>query len=481
MSNSPISFRVLSRLLRIWDISTVILGLIIAAGSLLPEFQNSGIQEILTLELQLRHDLFVVVTLLTWGILFQAFTLYSHRAIAELSGSIYSILIVNTVGVFLLTVLATLVDLNMPKLPFAAIVWAIATACSILPRAIIAHWLSRRALNPGNWRSFLLVGTNARSHRLVQSLCSDPVQLRRLIGYVDIGPHQAGDDDKIPHENLFLELKDLPDYLRHSPVDDVIVSLPLKSYYDETMNIIACCEEQGITAHVCADIFETRMTHSRIRYFADQSLITVASHEMHGMPALLKRSLDFISAGALVVLLSPIFAAAALAITMTSQGPIIFSQERVGLNKKIFRVFKFRTMVTDAEFRQGALEAVNEASGPAFKIQNDPRITTIGGFLRKFSIDELPQLFNVLRGEMSLVGPRPLPLRDYAGFDEDWHRRRLSVPPGITGLWQVTDRNHSSFEKWMKLDMQYIDQWSIWLDLKIIALTIPAVLRGSGR
>ena len=143
-------------------------------------------------------------------------------------------------------------------------------------------------------------------------------------------------------------------------------------------------------------------------------------------------------------------------------------------------MLKFRSMVAEAEVQQAALESLNEAQGPVFKIHHDPRITPIGRFLRKSSIDELPQLMNVIKGDMSLVGPRPLPLRDYAGFKEDWHRRRLSVRPGITGLWQVKDRDHSSFDSWMKLDMQYIDHWSLALDLKILLLTVPAVLRGSG-
>ena len=192
--------------------------------------------------------------------------------------------------------------------------------------------------------------------------------------------------------------------------------------------------------------------------------------------ALFRSSVLFV----LLIALAPLLLTAALLVIATSHGPALFNQERVGLNKKIFKVMKFRTMVVDAEVRQAALESLNEAQGPAFKIQNDPRVTTLGKFLRKSSIDELPQLINVLKGDMSLVGPRPLPLRDYAGFEEDWHRRRLSVRPGITGLWQVSERNHTSFDRWMKLDMMYIDQWSIWFDIKIILRTIPAVLRGSG-
>ena len=150
------------------------------------------------------------------------------------------------------------------------------------------------------------------------------------------------------------------------------------------------------------------------------------------------------------------------------------------MEKRRFNLYKFRTMVEDAEQRLADLEHLNEVSGPVFKITNDPRITPIGKFLRKTSLDEMPQLFNVLKGDMSLVGPRPLPVRDYKGFDQDWHRRRFSVRPGITCLWQVDGRSSIPFEKWMELDMKYIDEWSLWLDFKILVRTIPAVLKGAG-
>jgi len=165
---------------------------------------------------------------------------------------------------------------------------------------------------------------------------------------------------------------------------------------------------------------------------------------------------------------------------VTSNYTVFFVQERVGLNKRRFRVYKFRTMVKDAEQKQAELEDLNEVMGAAFKITNDPRITPVGSFLRKTSIDELPQLINVLKGDMSLVGPRPLPVRDYNGFNTDWHRRRFSVRPGITCLWQVNGRHNITFEKWMELDLEYIDQWSLLLDLSILVKTIPAVLKGSG-
>jgi lipopolysaccharide/colanic/teichoic acid biosynthesis glycosyltransferase len=171
---------------------------------------------------------------------------------------------------------------------------------------------------------------------------------------------------------------------------------------------------------------------------------------------------------------------AALAIRFTSPGPIFFLQERYGRHRKLFSMVKFRSMVVDAERKQAALEASNEAQGPVFKLKSDPRVTKVGAFLRKTSIDELPQLFNVIAGDMSLVGPRPLPKRDVSRFEEPWLLRRFSVRPGLTCIWQVSGRSNTTFDDWIKQDLAYIDNWSLSLDLTLLVRTIPAVLRGDG-
>jgi lipopolysaccharide/colanic/teichoic acid biosynthesis glycosyltransferase len=183
---------------------------------------------------------------------------------------------------------------------------------------------------------------------------------------------------------------------------------------------------------------------------------------------------------ALLILSMPLLLVVGVLVKLTSEGPVLFRQTRVGLNKRMFSIYKFRTMSADAEKVQDQLLSRNEMSGPVFKIKDDPRITPLGKILRKTSIDELPQLFNVLKGQMSLVGPRAMSLRDYQLFDKDCHRRRFSVKPGITCLWQVHGRSSIPFEQWMELDLQYIDRWSLWLDIKILAKTVPAVLRGTG-
>jgi lipopolysaccharide/colanic/teichoic acid biosynthesis glycosyltransferase len=195
---------------------------------------------------------------------------------------------------------------------------------------------------------------------------------------------------------------------------------------------------------------------------------------------LVKRLLDFLGALAGLLVLSPLLIGIAVAIKATSSGPVIFTQERYGQNKRRFRMFKFRTMVPDAEARMKELEARNEAAGPIFKMRHDPRVTPIGAWLRRTSLDELPQLANVLLGQMSLVGPRPMAVRDVQLFEEAWFMRRFSAPPGMTGLWQVSGRSNLGFDDWVTLDLKYIDEWSLALDLKILAKTLPTVLRGVG-
>jgi exopolysaccharide biosynthesis polyprenyl glycosylphosphotransferase len=230
-----------------------------------------------------------------------------------------------------------------------------------------------------------------------------------------------------------------------------------------------------------ADFFSTQVSHPSFDDLHGKPVLVFRATPEASWQSLLKQMIDFLMALAAVVALAIPFLVIGLLIKLSSPGPILFRQRRCGLNGQPFTILKFRTMETDAEQRQAELAAMNEMTGPVFKIKNDPRITPIGRFLRKFSIDEFPQFFNVLRGEMSLVGPRPLPVDEVKRFDDLAHRRRLSVKPGLTCLWQISGRNQvSNFRDWVRLDLEYIDNWSLWLDLKILWRTIPIVLAGTG-
>ncbi|OGR31444.1 MAG: hypothetical protein A2139_05635 [Desulfobacca sp. RBG_16_60_12] len=308
----------------------------------------------------------------------------------------------------------------------------------------------------------------------------------RVMGFVDQEwqGHREFQQSGYP---LLTDFKNFPAFLRAHEVDEVILDLPLNSFYQEASYIVGLCVQQGIIVRFLSDsfylLFDMNLARAELEEFQDYVVLSVYTGAMGGWPILAKRAFDFLASLLLLVVLSPLFLLIAGLIKLTSPGgPVFFVQDRIGFRKRRIKVIKFRTMVPGAEQTITALENLNEASGPVFKIRNDPRVTSLGRFLRKTSIDELPQLLNVLKGDMSLVGPRPLPLRDYAGFSQDWHRRRFSVKPGITCLWQIYGRDALSlpFEKWMQMDMDYIDHWTLWLDFKILARTIPAVIRGRG-
>jgi exopolysaccharide biosynthesis polyprenyl glycosylphosphotransferase len=328
-----------------------------------------------------------------------------------------------------------------------------------------------------NLRHIIIVGTNGRAHGFARDIALHPEWGYSLQGFVDeqwwceqtsaSGP-LLGDCDSIPH------------LLRTLPVDEVIVALPLASFYSQVEIIVEVCRRHGIAVRSIGKFFDQEETKRHALIRGTIGSITLHDESWDARASMVKRVVDLVISFIMLVLLAPILLTAALLIKLTSEGPVFFRQTRMGYGKRPFQILKFRTMVQNAEKLMKQVEHLNETQGPTFKLKNDPRITPLGKFLRKTSIDELPQLINVLIGDMSLVGPRPLPLRDYEGFSEDWHRRRFSVKPGITCLWQVMGRSSIGFDEWMALDMRYIDQWSFWLDIKILCQTIPAVFRGSG-
>jgi exopolysaccharide biosynthesis polyprenyl glycosylphosphotransferase len=259
----------------------------------------------------------------------------------------------------------------------------------------------------------------------------------------------------------------------------VVIALPAKSCYEQIQTAIQTCERAGVEAQYLSDIF--KVTFARPRFEPHETAPMVSLKVVQDDYRLVvKRCIDIVGAIVGLSLFGPLMIAIAAAIKLTSPGPAFFSQERYGLRKRRFRMYKFRTMVLDAEQRQAEMESRNEAKGPVFKIRNDPRITPLGRMLRRTSLDEFPQFLNVLRGEMSLVGPRPLPKRDVFKFADASLMRRFSVKPGLTCLWQVNGRSNTDFNRWIELDLQYIDSWSLFLDLKLIAQTLPSVLRGNG-
>ncbi len=374
-------------------------------------------------------------------------------------------------GIAFWLVAGALLDISFITVEFLLRVWASIALTMIGIRALLTSILARRH-HDRYLRNILIVGVNPRALRIARDLEDSSDFGYRVVGFVD--------DSSMASFPLKSTVADLPDYLRSTAVDEVIVCLPIKSQFDRIVDIVKCCEDQGITVRVAADILADSTNPASAAQLGANTLLSLHPHSIDGAGAAAKRLIDVLGSAFLIVALSPVLAIAAVVVMLSSTGPVFFLQDRVGRNKKIFRMIKFRTMVVDAPAMQADLEAANEAQGPVFKIKHDPRITPVGRFLRRTSIDELPQLFNVLKGEMSLVGPRPLPVRDYEGFSEDWHRRRFSVRPGISGLWQVAGRSDLPFDQWMELDLKYINEWSLALDFKVLLLTLPAVVRGTG-
>jgi exopolysaccharide biosynthesis polyprenyl glycosylphosphotransferase len=275
-------------------------------------------------------------------------------------------------------------------------------------------------------------------------------------------------------------VSELNSVIAHHSIDEVLVALPMDKYRPLVETIVRHCEEQGIIVRIQTEMFKLQVARSYVDDLQGVPVVTIQSGPADGWQLAMKRLIDIVGSAALLIALAPLFAVVTLLIRLDSPGPVFFAQERVGLNKRRFRILKFRTMVEGSDQQQHMLEHLNEAEGPVFKIKNDPRVTRLGRFLRRFSIDELPQLVNVLKGDMSLVGPRPLPVRDVERIDIRWHKRRFSIKPGITCLWQVNGRSNIGFNEWVRMDLDYIDKWSLALDLLILMKTIPVVFRGPG-
>lgn len=319
----------------------------------------------------------------------------------------------------------------------------------------------------------ILVGSGPRAQELFPKLMDAPTQMVRGI----IDDKFAG--TPAMRSKYLGGISELEHLLREHPVAVVYCSLPVKTMYAETQRVISICEQIGVEVRHPARLFDTDIaqvdSHSSVH-----GMFAILRMVRKGSRNYLKRMIDIIGASAMLILTGPIVILAGIAIKISSPGPIFFAQERYGLDRRRFRIYKLRTMVEDAEALQIAYESMNELTGPVFKIRGDPRITRLGRFLRTTSIDELPQLWNVLKGDMSLVGPRPLAVRDVRLIQDSRHLRRFSVRPGITCIWQISGRNATSFESWIRQDLEYIDNWSLRLDLFILIATVPAVLRCRG-
>ena len=335
----------------------------------------------------------------------------------------------------------------------------------VVKEEAIRLWTHARLGDRGARRRVILLGGDRDLERLGEAL--------KLNAIGDVQVVARLDPTRARTEELAL--------LLHEHAANAVLVAPRHILFGQIEKIVQVCELEGVEVWMHADFFQTRLSQTSVDELAGHPVLVFRTGPEQTWQSLAKGVIDFFGSIALLLAASPLFLFAAIAVKVSSPGPILFRQRRAGLNGHPFMMLKFRTMVTNAEQLKQELAALNEMSGPVFKVTNDPRVTRVGRFLRKWSIDELPQLWNVFRGEMSLVGPRPLPVDEVARFDDFAHRRRLSVKPGLTCLWQVSGRNNvSDFKEWVRLDLEYIDNWSLWLDIRILLRTIPAVFTGAG-
>ena len=418
---------------------------------------------------------FLVLTLLLWIAgtwFFRVYESFRTRSvwpeIARIAKAIASVALLQIAAIFFLRLHDDVSRLFFGT--YFALTFALLAVNRLVLRRV-AHSARRSGINT---RVFAVVGSGDLAHDVVKTAEEHPEWGFQFAGHI-LDAQGAGN----PKPELVLgTVAQLGQILDDNVIDEVIFAVP-RERLAHIEGAFRLCQEQGASARVCLDLFDVGGAHVAFGDMDGLPMLSFTRAPTDEVALLFKRAFDVVSSAVAVLLLSPAFIATAIAVKIESPGPVFFRQTRVGKNGRPFKMLKFRSMHVDAEARLESLRAQNEASGPVFKMRNDPRVTRVGRFIRRTSLDELPQFLNVLSGEMSIVGPRP-PVPAEVKQYQRWQRRRLSVKPGITCTWQVSGRSNISFDQWMKLDLEYIDTWSLWQDIQICCRTVPAVLLSRG-
>lgn len=382
-------------------------------------------------------------------------------------------------GTVLLTILVYGLRLDFISRPFLPL-FAVLNTIFLVVERLTVRIVARRVRARGfNYRTVVIIGDTPRARSMARLIHDHPWWGLRLLGVVRERPASSEAGTTAGGLPVLGSLEDFPTILTSLPVDEVILAVD-RGDVDQLEDVFLMCEEMGVKTRLILDFFPHVFAKVELEEFDGTPLLTFSTTPAETGALLVKRAVDVGLALLLGVVCLPLAAVLAVLIKLSSHGPVLFRQVRCGLSGRPFTFYKLRTMTEDAEERLAEVAHLNEHEGPVFKSSHDPRVTSFGRFLRRFSLDEIPQLWNVLKGEMSLVGPRP-PLPDEVARYEKWQRRRLSMKPGLTGLWQVSGRSDlPSFDQWMELDLAYIDNWSLTLDAKILLRTIPTVLSGKG-
>jgi len=409
-----------------------------------------------------------------WPLLFEQLGLYQsqrRRSLSQILGRICLAALLAMAGIA-----AASLAVRAPLAPEFPVICVLAQLVTLgVFRAITYAGLRFARRRGRNYRRVLIIGSGPRAHDAWREIERHPEWGLRVLGFAD--ERDSAVEPALDGQTVF-KLSELPALFRDQVVDEVLVACP-RSLLPMLNPVIELSASVGVPLTLVSDLFGDFLPPPQSARFGDLPALSFAVvHHSQAMLAV-KRGIDLVVASALLLVAAPVIGVAGLLIKATSPGPVLFRQIRCGLYGRRFHVLKLRTMHEDAEERRQELQHLNEMSGPVFKIRNDPRVTGVGRYLRRWSLDELPQLWNVIRGDMSLVGPRP-PIPIEVAQYETSQRRRLSMRPGLTCLWQVGGRNEIGFEDWVKLDLQYIDTWSLALDLRILARTVPTVFLGTG-
>jgi exopolysaccharide biosynthesis polyprenyl glycosylphosphotransferase len=452
---------------------TALLGVSLATNA---QYVERGLESFITVRVTPTNVLLLCCFIISWPIIFSLFGLYDAARLRTPRVEALRVIGASST-VSATTVLLLLTGEGNTLRSGSILLFLLFTIVGTLSLRHVTRLLvaGQRVSSP---RQVLIVGSGPRALKMYRELVAHPRSSHEVVGFVDSTDSVTVVDPDV-QARLLGTLDEFESILMQRTVDAVLIALPIRSCYQRIQETIATCERVGVESCYLADVFQCAL--ARPEYQGSASAPVVALKVVQDdLRLIVKRGIDIVAASVGLVVLSPLLLAIALLIKLTSPGPVLFTQQRYGYNRRLFHMYKFRTMVANAETLQITLEHLNEAGGPVFKIKQDPRITPIGRFLRRTSLDEIPQLINVLKGNMSLVGPRPLPIRDVSHFNEAWLMRRFSVLPGITCLWQISGRSNLGFDDWVTLDLAYIDRWSLRLDFQILLSTIPAVLKGTG-
>jgi exopolysaccharide biosynthesis polyprenyl glycosylphosphotransferase len=434
--------------------------------------------DFLSSRVKLSNAILCGFLLLVWHIFFNIRGLYRSHRLRGLREELKQVWQAAALCAALLLIAAQIGSWKTIDLQVIVLFWGFAViSCGGL-RYVSRQYLRMMRRRGKYLKTLLVIGGGQRGEHFAELMSQRKDLGYRLIGFID--NEEIYGKSTLAGTPWLGGLDKLPEIVAREAIDDVAIALPIKSHYAEIQKMIALLEEQGIAIHLLSDFFPRHLARCQSLEFEGEPLLFLHSAPPFGWRTEVKRLLDLIVSAVFLILLAPLFAVIAILIKLDSRGPVFFVQERMGYNKRRFMMIKFRTMVADAEARMQEIEHLNEKEGPIFKMKNDPRITRLGRFLRKTSLDEIPQFINVLLGDMSLVGPRPLSIRDALKLEVSWQKRRFSVRPGLTCIWQVSGRSNLSFEEWMKLDLEYIDHWSLLLDWRILLKTVPAVLTSRG-